>query len=129
VVAVHGGDETPLARGLQVVLAHEPRDFLGVDDDTALAQLGANPAIAVGLEFIADCLHGRDDLGVMVECAPDGGQIAGWELTGAAGLSEDESHGQAPHPQPLNSSVRSPRSSLQARPCMGWRSATISPAT
>jgi transposase len=34
-----------------------------------------------------------------MECAPDGGQAAGWELTGAAGLSEDESHGQAPHPQ------------------------------
>ena len=34
-----------------------------------------------------------------LECAPDGGQIAGWELTGATGLSEDESHGQAPHPQ------------------------------
>jgi len=34
-----------------------------------------------------------------MECALDGGQIAGWELTGAAGLSEDESHGQAPHPQ------------------------------
>jgi hypothetical protein len=33
-----------------------------------------------------------------LECAPDGGQIAAWELTGAAGLSEDESHGQAPHP-------------------------------
>src|SRR5262245_66087250 len=33
-----------------------------------------------------------------LECALDGGQIAGWELTGAAGLSEDESHGQAPHP-------------------------------
>ena len=30
----------------------------------------------------------------IMECAPDGG----WELTGAAGLSEDESHGQAPHP-------------------------------
>ncbi|MGB8074668.1 MAG: hypothetical protein WCF55_17750, partial [Pseudolabrys sp.] len=33
-----------------------------------------------------------------MECARDGGQFAGWELTGAAGLSEDESHGQAPHP-------------------------------
>ena len=33
-----------------------------------------------------------------VECARDGGQFASWELTGAAGLSEDESHGQAPHP-------------------------------
>jgi len=31
-------------------------------------------------------------------CAPDGGQIAGWELTGAAGLSEDESHGQSTAP-------------------------------
>jgi hypothetical protein len=35
---------------------------------------------------------------VRLECARDGGQFAGWELTGAAGLSEDESHGQAPHP-------------------------------
>ena len=33
-----------------------------------------------------------------MECAPNGGQFAGWELTGAAGLSEDESHGQAPYP-------------------------------
>ena len=33
-----------------------------------------------------------------LECARDGGQFANWELTGAAGLSEDESHGQAPHP-------------------------------
>jgi hypothetical protein len=30
--------------------------------------------------------------------ALDGGQLASWELTGAAGLSEDESHGQAPQP-------------------------------
>ena len=34
-----------------------------------------------------------------MECAPDGGQIEGWELTGAVGLSEDGSHGQAPLPQ------------------------------
>ena len=33
-----------------------------------------------------------------VECALDGGQIGGWELTGPIGLSEDESHGQAPRP-------------------------------
>ena len=33
----------------------------------------------------------------VLECAPDGGQIAGLELTEAAGLSkdEDESHGRA----------------------------------
>ena len=40
----------------------------------------------------------QSELAANVECAPDGGQFAGWELTGAAGLSEDESHGQAPHP-------------------------------
>ena len=34
-----------------------------------------------------------------LECAPDGGQIAGRELTEATGLSEDESHGQPPHLQ------------------------------
>ena len=34
----------------------------------------------------------------LLECARDGGQFADWELTGAAGLSEDESHGQAPLP-------------------------------
>ena len=32
-----------------------------------------------------------------VECAPDGGQFAGWELIEATELSEDESHGQTPH--------------------------------
>ncbi|MGA9009951.1 MAG: hypothetical protein WB495_24510, partial [Xanthobacteraceae bacterium] len=31
----------------------------------------------------------------VLECARDGGQFASWELTDAAGLSEDESHGQA----------------------------------
>ena len=35
----------------------------------------------------------------LVECAPGGGQITGWELTEAAGLSKDGSHGQAPHSQ------------------------------
>ena len=34
-----------------------------------------------------------------MECAPDGGQVVGWELTRAAGLSKDGSHGQAPHLQ------------------------------
>jgi hypothetical protein len=43
-------------------------------------------------------LKGENQLPKIVqgmECAPGGGQIAGWELTGTAGLSEDESHGQA----------------------------------
>src|SRR5262245_40032913 len=34
-----------------------------------------------------------------MECAPDGGQIAGWELTGTCRASKDGSHGQAPHLQ------------------------------
>jgi hypothetical protein len=33
-----------------------------------------------------------------MECAPDGGHLADWELTGIAGLSEDGSHGQASFP-------------------------------
>src|SRR5437588_12729284 len=37
--------------------------------------------------------------GGAVECAPGGGQLAGRELTGTTGLSEDESHGPSPHPQ------------------------------
>jgi hypothetical protein len=32
----------------------------------------------------------------VLECTPVGGHLAGWELTGTAGLSEDESHAQAP---------------------------------
>jgi transposase-like protein len=32
-----------------------------------------------------------------MECAPNGGQIAVWELTRPTGLSEDESHGQGSH--------------------------------
>jgi hypothetical protein len=35
---------------------------------------------------------------IAVECAPNGGHLAGMELTKAAGLSEDESHGQATFP-------------------------------
>src|ERR1700722_869137 len=49
-----------------------------------------------------------------VECAPRGGHLAGLELTRTAGLSEDESHGQAPFPQHR----------LQAADCPGiprWR--------
>lgn len=34
----------------------------------------------------------------LVECAPNGGHLAGMELTKAAGLSEDESHGQTTFP-------------------------------
>jgi hypothetical protein len=33
---------------------------------------------------------------ISLECAHSGGHLAGLELTKAVGLSEDESHGQAP---------------------------------
>jgi hypothetical protein len=36
------------------------RIFLGIDDYAAMAQLSANPAIAIGFELIADCDHGGD---------------------------------------------------------------------
>jgi hypothetical protein len=35
---------------------------------------------------------------IPVECARNGGHLAGMELTKAAGLSEDESHGQTTFP-------------------------------
>src|SRR6516162_10252008 len=38
-------------------------------------------------------------IGLGLECTPDGGQIAGWELTGTCRASKDGSHGQAPHLQ------------------------------
>src|SRR5215831_9260811 len=65
VVAVGRGHEPLTALGLQVVLTHETADLLGIDENAAMAQLGANPAIAVGLELIADRDHVRDDLGVI----------------------------------------------------------------
>jgi hypothetical protein len=40
-----------------------------------------------------------DNIPRSLECAPDGGQIAGRELTKATGLSEDESYGQQSHLQ------------------------------
>jgi hypothetical protein len=58
--------------------------------------LGSLPGISIG-SYLATRISDRFLLPAL-ECAPDGGQFAGWELTGAAGLSEDESHGQAPHP-------------------------------
>src|SRR5262245_31885805 len=65
VVAVGRGHEPLTALGLQVVLTHETADLLGIDENAAMAQLGANPAIAVGLELIADRDQVRDDLGVI----------------------------------------------------------------
>src|SRR6266700_205244 len=65
VIAVGRGHKPPPALGLQVVLAHEAADLLGIDDYVSMAQLGANPAIAIDLELVANRHHGRNDLGVI----------------------------------------------------------------
>ncbi len=65
VVAVGRSHESLAVRGLKVILAHETADLLSVDDYAAMAQLGANSAIAIGFKFIADCYHGRDQSGAI----------------------------------------------------------------
>ena len=64
-IAVGGGDEAPAALRLQAMLAHQPADLLGVDDDALMAQLGADPPIAIALELVADRRDPRDDRGVV----------------------------------------------------------------
>ena len=39
---------------MQGLLAHQPADFLAIDDQTPMAQGGSDPAIAIGLELVAD---------------------------------------------------------------------------
>ena len=63
-IAGRSRDEPPAALGLQVVFAHEAADLLGIDGNPAMAQLGTNPAIAIGLKLIADLHHDRDDCSV-----------------------------------------------------------------
>jgi hypothetical protein len=36
------------------VRAHQPADLLAVDDETLVAELGADAPVAVGLELVAD---------------------------------------------------------------------------
>jgi len=64
-VAVGRSHESLAALGLKVVLAHETADLLGIDHYAAMSQLGANAAIAIGFELIADCDHGCDQCGVV----------------------------------------------------------------
>lgn len=46
------------------LLAHDPADLLAVDDKTLVAQLGADPPIAVSLELVADNDDFRDEFHV-----------------------------------------------------------------
>jgi hypothetical protein len=46
-VAVGGADEAPSSPRVEVVLAHQPAHLLGIDDVAAMAELGADAAVAV----------------------------------------------------------------------------------
>ncbi len=48
--------------------SREPADLLAVDDKTLVAQLGADPPIAVSLELIADNDDLRDEFDVAYRC-------------------------------------------------------------
>src|SRR5580704_8148702 len=65
VIAIGRGHVATPALGLQVILAHQPPDFLVINEDALMSQLGADAPIAVSLELITDRLHVADDLGVI----------------------------------------------------------------
>ena len=65
-----------------------------------LQQGFAGGGMGLGVSSQGSATHVRfgSKADISVECAPSGGHLAGLELTRTAGLSEDESHGQAPFP-------------------------------
>src|SRR5262245_46395699 len=72
------------------------------DSTTVLARVRfflREAALGIRFQFDRPSVNRLPNLTPDLECALNGGQIAGWELTRAAGLSEDGSHGQTPHPQ------------------------------
>jgi len=62
VVAVGGAGEAPPTPRIEVVLEHQPADFLGIDDVAAVAEFGADAPVAVAFEVVGDGPHLRDDL-------------------------------------------------------------------
>jgi hypothetical protein len=64
VVAVGGAGEAPSSPWVEVVLAHQPADLLGIDDVTAMPELGADSAVAVALELVGDGVDFSDELRV-----------------------------------------------------------------
>src|SRR4051812_41388015 len=64
-VAVGGCDEASAVPRLKLVLAHQAADLLAVDDDALVAERGADAAIAVALELVADGCHAADELRVV----------------------------------------------------------------
>jgi hypothetical protein len=76
VVAVGGAGETPPSPRVEVVLAHQPAHLLGVDEVATVAELGADPAVAVALEDVGDRADLRHDLGIgrfALGCGVEGG--------------------------------------------------------
>jgi hypothetical protein len=68
VIAVGCGHVAAPALGLKVMLAHQPTDFPTVDDDALMTELGAEAAVPVSFELVADHLHATDDLGIVETC-------------------------------------------------------------
>ena len=79
VVAVGGAGEAPSSPWVEVVLAHQPADLLGIDDMAAMAELGADAAVAVALEVVGDRADLRDDLGVGRLCLRRGVEGGAWQ--------------------------------------------------
>ncbi len=63
-VAVGGADETPPFPRIEIVLAHQPANLLGIDDVATMAELGADATVAVALEVVGDRVDLGDDLRV-----------------------------------------------------------------
>jgi hypothetical protein len=53
-IAVRGDDIPAAALWLQLVLAHQATDLLGVHHNTLMAQCRAHPPVTVQLELVAD---------------------------------------------------------------------------
>ncbi len=68
VAAVGRAGEAPSSPWVEVVLAHQPADLLGIDDMAAMAELGADAAVAVALENVGDGAYLRNDLVVGQPC-------------------------------------------------------------
>src|SRR5512132_3194329 len=91
--AVGGRDEPPAALRLQIMLAHDTADFLSVDDDPLMPQLGADPPIAVAFELLADRRDPRDDLGVVGLLCRGIVEGGAWQTHQTASFADGEATG------------------------------------
>src|SRR5882724_11807541 len=62
VIAIRRCDKPPPLLWIQIMLAHEPSNLLGVDDNATMAEFGVNTPVAIGFELVANRFHlGNDD--------------------------------------------------------------------